>query len=132
MQTENPAMNKTYRLIWNEFTRTWVAVGEIAKARGKRASGVVLLAAAGILVTPVPPAFAVPPSLPAAPAATQLPTGGKVVAGAASVSQAGSTMNVNQGSQRAAIDWSTSTRKRSVAIYWSCVAFGSGRPASFF
>ena len=40
-------MNKTYRLIWNDFTRTWVAVSEIARARGKRASGAVLLAAAG-------------------------------------------------------------------------------------
>ena len=34
-------MNKIYRLIWNEITRSWVAVSEIAKARGKRASGMV-------------------------------------------------------------------------------------------
>lgn len=35
-------MNKSYRLIYNEITQTWVAVAEIAKARGKRASGTVL------------------------------------------------------------------------------------------
>ena len=31
-------MNKTYRLIWNDFTNTWVAVAEIARARGNRAA----------------------------------------------------------------------------------------------
>ena len=40
-------------------------------------------------------------------AATQLPTGGQVNAGQASISQAGSTLNVNQTSQRAVVDWNT-------------------------
>ena len=31
-------MNKTYRIVWNETTNTWVAVAEIAKAHGKSAS----------------------------------------------------------------------------------------------
>lgn len=30
-------MNKSYRLIYNEITQTWVAVSEITKGRGKRA-----------------------------------------------------------------------------------------------
>ncbi len=93
-------MNKTYRLIWNEFTRTWVAVGEIAKARGKRASGVVLLAAAGA-------ALAAPPVSSVAPGPNQLPTGGLVVAGNAGIAQNGALMNINQSSQRAAINWQT-------------------------
>lgn len=38
-------MNKSCRLIWNELIRAWVAVSEIARARGKRAAGAVLLAA---------------------------------------------------------------------------------------
>ena len=42
-------MNTTYRLVFNEITRTWVAVAEIAKTRGKRASGAVMLAAAGLI-----------------------------------------------------------------------------------
>ena len=39
--------------------------------------------------------------------ATQLPTGGQVNAGQASISQSGNTLNVNQTSQRAVVDWST-------------------------
>ncbi len=30
-------MNKSYRLLWSDITRTWVAVSEVAKASGKRA-----------------------------------------------------------------------------------------------
>ena len=40
-------------------------------------------------------------------APTQLPTGGKVVAGQASLVQSGAALNVNQTSQRAAVDWNT-------------------------
>ena len=31
-------MNKSYRLLWSDIPRTWVAVSEVAKASGKRAS----------------------------------------------------------------------------------------------
>ena len=31
-------MNKSYRLLWSEITRTRVAVSEVVKAIGKRAS----------------------------------------------------------------------------------------------
>ncbi|WP_198289147.1 two-partner secretion domain-containing protein [Methyloversatilis thermotolerans] len=41
------------------------------------------------------------------PGATQLPTGGTVTAGQASISQSGAVMTIDQGSQRAAIDWNT-------------------------
>ncbi|MGI9151912.1 MAG: filamentous hemagglutinin N-terminal domain-containing protein, partial [Limnohabitans sp.] len=40
-------------------------------------------------------------------ASTQLPTGGQVNAGQASISQSGNTLNVNQTSQRAVVDWNT-------------------------
>ena len=40
-------------------------------------------------------------------ATTQLPTGGQVNAGQATISQSGSTLNVNQTSQRAVVDWNT-------------------------
>jgi filamentous hemagglutinin family protein len=88
-------MNNCYRLIWNEITRSWVAVAEIAKARGKHAAGSVLMAAAGV-------ALAAPPN---PPAPTQLPAGGKVVAGNAVIAQSGAALNINQNSNRAAIDW---------------------------
>ena len=32
-------MNKSYRLLWTDITRTWVAVSEVAKASGKRQAG---------------------------------------------------------------------------------------------
>ncbi|MBU3578129.1 MBG domain-containing protein [Polynucleobacter sp. UK-Kesae-W10] len=43
----------------------------------------------------------------AAPAANALPTGGQVVAGSASINTAGNTMNINQSSQRAVINWNS-------------------------
>ena len=98
-------MNKTYRLIWNDFTHTWVAVSEIARARGKRASGAVLLAAAGFIAVPPAPTFAAPPN---PPVATQLPTGGKLVAGQATIApRVNNTLTITQSSNRAAIDWQT-------------------------
>ena len=39
-------MNHTYRLIWNDLLRAWIAAAEFARARGKRSGGAVLLAAA--------------------------------------------------------------------------------------
>ncbi|MDX9706306.1 MAG: filamentous hemagglutinin N-terminal domain-containing protein, partial [Azospira sp.] len=93
-------MNKTYRLIWNELTRSWIAVAEIVKARGKRASRAALLVAPLVAVSPAPTFAQAPP-----PAA--LPAGGQVVAGSASIAQSGATMNITQSTQRAAIDWQT-------------------------
>ena len=103
-------MNKTYRLVWNEITQTWVAVGETASARGKRSSKALLLAACLSASVPMMAlAQTAPP--PAAPAPTTLPTGGNVVGGAASISQSigasAAVMNINQTTQRAAIDWTT-------------------------
>ena len=68
-------MNKTYRLIWNELTRCWVPVSEIARARGKKASARVLLAALlpGLLT---PPAALAAPVGPPSPVSVQtLPSG---------------------------------------------------------
>lgn len=102
-------MNKSYRLIYNEITQTWVAVSEITKGRGKRASGAVLLAGAVALS----PALAAPPN---PPAANQLPTGGQVVAGQASISQSAATLNIHQTSNRAALDWQTFNVGKSATV----------------
>lgn len=94
-------MNKTYRLVWKESISAWVAVAEIVKARGKRASRALLLA--GMTVAALPATtFAQPP-----PAPTELPTGGQVVAGQAGIAQSGATMNITQSTARATIDWQT-------------------------
>ena len=91
-------MNKVYRLIWNELTRAWVAVSELVKSRGKRASGVLLLAALGIAVSPAS-TFA------ADPAPTALPTGGQIAAGVASIGQSGANMVINQSSDKLIANW---------------------------
>ena len=59
-----------------------------------------VLSLAGLLATPV--MAQAPPVV-----STQLPTGGQVSAGQASISQTGNTLNVNQTSQRAVVDWNT-------------------------
>ena len=121
-------MNKIYRLIWNEITCTWVAVSEITRGRGKRASGVVGgIGAVGWMSEALSNVFNVHtaegaalfrPTLLAlalfslntayaAPAPTQLPTGGTLAAGAATIAQNGSTLNINQTSNRAALNWQT-------------------------
>ena len=98
-------MNKSYRLIYNEITNSWVAVSETAKGRGKRASGTVLLAAASIvLALSCATTSAAPPN---PPTPTQLPTGGQVVAGQAGMLQNAATLNISQSTNRAAIDWNT-------------------------
>ena len=87
-------MNKTHRLVWNETTRTWVATAETARSRGKRSTGALTIACALL-----------PPAALAQPAPTALPSGGQVVAGQAAIHQNGAAMTVQQGSDRAAIDW---------------------------
>ena len=42
-------MNKTYRVVWNESTNTWVAVAEIATARGKSGKVTAVIAAATVV-----------------------------------------------------------------------------------
>ncbi len=123
-------MNKCYRLIWNEVNKTWAVVSELVKTRGKRASCVVggkdIQSAGGgaaksvnLLSSKFPPgcrptllalALASIGTVYAAPAPTQLPTGGQVVAGAASIAQSAASLNINQSSNRAAIDWQTFNR----------------------
>jgi filamentous hemagglutinin family protein len=87
-------MNRAYRLIWNELTRTWVAVSELTRSHGKRKSVVAATAASLALATT---AHALGPNT--------LPTSGQVVAGNATISQTANTLNINQTTQRTAINW---------------------------
>jgi filamentous hemagglutinin family protein len=88
-------MNHVYRLLWSDVTLSFIVVAENAKSRGKRSGGskaAVLLAGAmlagGVSAQQVP-----------------LPSGAQVTSGQASVSTAGATMTVTQGSAKAAINW---------------------------
>ena len=93
-------MNKIYNLIWNEAKNTWIAVAENTKTRGKRASGVLSKSVATSLLILSSTAWAAPP-------VTELPTGGNVVAGQASINQSGSVMNINQTTNKSAVNWNT-------------------------
>ncbi|MEG0200207.1 MAG: filamentous hemagglutinin N-terminal domain-containing protein, partial [Comamonas sp.] len=96
-------MNKVYRLVWCALRQVWICAAETARARGKASRSTVLLTVLGSssLLAQAANPIGAPPS------STQLPTGGQVVAGQANISQAGSAMTVQQGSDRAAIDWQT-------------------------
>lgn len=102
---KHASLNKLFRLVWSVKHQAWVAVAEHVSARGKSAGGrrqraalAAAMAAAGFLAGGA--ALAAPPP-------GELPTGGNVVAGSASIGSAGNTMNINQATQRAVIDWNT-------------------------
>jgi filamentous hemagglutinin family protein len=128
---KHASINRAFRLVWSEARGTWIPVAEIASGRGKRSGrsaarlAPLLVALAGLSahaagVVPVPSTSPAPVAAPravaiaAALAPTTLPTGGHVVAGVAGIAP-GSTpgganyavLNIDQGTQRAVIDWST-------------------------
>ena len=112
-------MNHVYRIIWNEITRSWVAVAENVKCCGKRSHSAVGAACghdhsersalAKDLGPPILKLLAAALALVGMPVwaidTNALPTGGKVTAGSAAISQIGATLNVKQNTQRAALDW---------------------------
>ena len=100
-------MNKTFNLVWSQVSNSYVAVSEAVKSKGKGVSGSTLVVSASatlMLLLGNSLAQAAPQ---APPTATQLPTGSTVVGGSATVSQAGAVMQINQASNRAAINWQT-------------------------
>ncbi len=101
-------MNKVHRTLWNNALNAWVAVAENAKSSGKTKTTKTVLASPLLAALSISGALAAPPN---PPATNALPTGGVVSAGQANLSQAGTSanpvLNINQSTQRAAINWST-------------------------
>jgi filamentous hemagglutinin family protein len=93
-------MNTRFRLIWSEASRTWVAVAEFVRARGKRSRGGA--AAVGGLA-----AFLVASAPAHALNADALPTGGTITAGQGTIAASGNRMTVSQGSERLVAQWKT-------------------------
>ena len=91
-------MNRVHRKIWSARLGAFVAVAETAKGRGKVA-GSATVGAVAMAIGGMAGAHA------AGLAPGALPTGGQVSAGSAAISSSGNTLNVIQGSQRAAINW---------------------------
>ena len=104
---KHASLNKLYRLVWSDVHDGWVAVAEHIRARGKgggqrsqRAAVLAAMSAAGFASGI---ALAAPPPL----TAGTLPTGGVVSAGGAVIGSSGATMQIDQSTQRAVIDWTT-------------------------
>jgi len=93
-------MNRAYRLVWNAKNGGYAVAPETA--RGKSSGSSLCPRSVGLLLAGSVASVA---AYAAAPAPTTLPTGGQVVAGQAGISQSGSTMTVNQGSNQAIINW---------------------------
>jgi filamentous hemagglutinin family protein len=89
---QHAAINRIYRLVWNEAARAWVAVAETSRRRGKRAGSARSTAVLASLC---------------AVAAHAGPTGGQVTAGSGNISQSANTTTVNQSSQNLSLNWQT-------------------------
>ncbi len=92
-------MNHVYQLVWSEVRGQYVAAPEHSRQQARKgrgmASGMVGSLLAGLLASMDASAID----------ANTLPTGGTVTAGTAALVKSGSALNVNQTSQRAAINW---------------------------
>ena len=95
-------MNKTFRSVWNERRQTYVAVAEITRARGRAGSSRAL---APLLSGLLGSLLWVGAQAQTPPAPNALPSGGRVSAGQAQISASGANMVIQQGSDRAAINW---------------------------
>lgn len=84
-------MNRIFRVIWSHALNAWVATSEHAKGRGKRSTR------RKIFITAL--------ALAASPLASAAPAGGQIVSGSATISQTGSTTNIQQSSQNLSINW---------------------------
>ncbi|ALV04976.1 YDG domain-containing protein [Roseateles depolymerans] len=106
------SLNHAYRLVWNEATGTYVAVAETTRARGKRASGAVRCAAAALVLGLAGQAAS-------ALDAGTLPTGATVAAGAATLTQNGNSLNVNQQTQKLVINWNSFDIGSAAGVHFS-------------
>ncbi|PMS33439.1 two-partner secretion domain-containing protein [Trinickia symbiotica] len=89
-------MNHAYSLIWNQAANAWVVAPETARAHrkgGKLKAAAVVVASAVIALNALN--------------AHALPTGGQVSSGSGTISQSGSTMTVNQGTQNLSVNWNS-------------------------
>jgi|GEM_PF-1340545 len=95
-------MNKTHRSVWNARKQTYVAAAETVAAKGKPCSGTQVAAVASVVFGGL---LSLSAHAQTAPPPNTLPTGGQVSAGQAAISQSGANMVIQQGSERAAINW---------------------------
>ena len=95
-------MNKTFHSVWNASKQAYVAASEIVSAKGKPSSGI---KAAALITAVLGSLLAQSASAQTALPPNTLPTGGQVSAGQARINASGANMIIQQGSERAAINW---------------------------
>ncbi|MDP3838948.1 MAG: ESPR-type extended signal peptide-containing protein, partial [Methylococcales bacterium] len=102
-------MNHIYQSIWNEAVGAWVAVSEISKGQGKRSANRRQTPATASPLKDWQSSFSLPLAtglLLCSSASWALPTGDQLVAGQATVSNPNaSTMQIDQTSQKAVVNW---------------------------
>lgn len=100
-------MNHTYRLVWSNASQRYVPVPECARGRSKSKTAKALTPAALVLGMALGLPLSALAQAGTTIAANTLPTGGSVVQGSASIGQNGNAMAVQQGSDKAIINWSS-------------------------
>ncbi|MFM9913463.1 MAG: filamentous hemagglutinin N-terminal domain-containing protein [Methylophilaceae bacterium] len=94
-------MNKIYSIVWSEARQGWVVAHESARRHGKPSTTRKLLVGAlmsSLIATSV---YADPPPV------NTLPTGGQVAPNQAVITQSGNTLNINQITDKASINWNS-------------------------
>lgn len=95
----NHSLNHVFRLVWNHRLGTWCVASEIARGRGKSKSGT-----QGHIPAPHQ-LWPLVLLLGSATAWAELPQGGQISSGDGSLSYQGNQLNVQQNSDRMAVDW---------------------------
>jgi filamentous hemagglutinin family protein len=86
---KRPSLNHVYRLVWSDILGAFVAVAEGSRGKGKSGDRLLATVLLGSVVL----------------SASAAPAGGVVTSGAAAISQSGAVTNINQSTQKAAINW---------------------------
>ncbi len=100
-----------FKTIFSKRLGCLVAVGEHATSQGKANGASAVLGAPGMgwggFVGVLAASFAAVSLALAAPANNALPTGGQVAQGGASISTSGATMNIQQTTAKAVVNWNS-------------------------
>jgi len=97
----NHSLNHIFRLVWNHSLGAWCVAPEIARGKGKSRTQGQTLATCRLLPLALPLALL----LGSTTAWADLPQGGQISAGDGSLSYQGNQLNVQQHTDKLAIDW---------------------------
>jgi large exoprotein involved in heme utilization and adhesion len=95
-------MSKSFRNVWNAREQAYAAAAQTVNAKGKPSSRAKAATAIAAVLGSLWTQSAYPQT---APPPNTLPKGGQVSAGQAQISTSGANMVIQQGSDRAAINW---------------------------